>query len=459
MQIVSDLQQRPRKGRLPMEKRLVPIYDIFSLVQLVVFVIHTVQTTIGAHRTFNNNFFLQSDFSLNEAIVIKTQDCVYNSTRSIYAFTGVDTSFTADNVNDVFVDQAIQMRLGIFVMAAAFAIGTTNRICIEVNFFVLKVRNFSFWKDILSAVEMLLLAYVFVIAASVAHPSGLLDDYLTHCGMQSRVYLPFISAATMWVFGGVGFGTYALGLVLYLSNTLPKYGIMTEAEIGEYKEWLRARRSEKEHTRMFIEQAKRAQARMMLMQSAEYPNSAGHNQQQGAAAMTAGGGQSLARSPGMMMVPMPMTPEQQVAMAASAYPYTATNPNMNMNMNPYPYMEGIQQPGMNPNLPAPQMFGMQSELRAPQYRGSGGMPMMMMAQGPPPSVNMPRRRTAPSLSAPSSPQQEQMHEYQVQQQIQQRQQLLAAQQEQQAIQQQQLMIAMMGNMNSPGPNNNGNQYL
>lgn len=398
MQLVSDLQQRPRKGRLRMEKRIVSFYDLCSIVQLATWLAHTVQTTIGAHRTFTNSIFVQNRFSLTSPLLYKTQGCVYNSTRSIYAFRGVRTSFTPDSINDVFVDDAIQMRLAIFIMAVAFAVGSVNRMCVEANFFVLKKRNFYFWKDIISAVELLLLSYVFVIAVSAESPAGLLRGYLKHCNVESEVYLPFVPLAALYTFGSVGFATYAVGLFLYLHNSLPKYGIMTPAEIDEYKEWLRARKAEKAQSRAFIEQAKQIQARLMLLQSAEYPTGTGTGPQQHHLSLNPAAA-SMAAALQPMYPPIgPLPPQQQLAMAASgAFPY----------LYPYPSMEGLPQMAANPNLPPPQRFGMQPGLATPLTSGMRGMqppppqqqqhlsagpPPAPIPLGPPLSVNMPRRR-------------------------------------------------------------------
>lgn len=419
MQLVSDLQQRTKKGRLKIEKQIVSFYDLCSLVQLTVFLIHTVTTMIGANRTFKNYIIVENNFELAPALTYKTQNCKYNTVRSIYAFSSVNMTFTADSINDVFVDQAIQMRLAIFVCVVTFVVGGVNRMLVEANLFVVKYRNFYFWKDIISATELILLAYVAQITAAIDPPKQLLHDYLRYCGVVGNAYLPFISTINLWVFVGVGYFTYVVGLVIYLNNTLPKYGIMTPAEIEEYKAWLRARRAEQEQSRMLIEEARKAHARIHMMNTADY---------------RLGGGVPVAPATMMPSLPPPlMVPGAGVGPNQMAYPY------------PYPYPYAMY-PGFPPPPPGASMAavgGTPGDVRLPppQMFGAGMMPMqgppvpndvaanmalygMMPPQGPvpyglspemnagmsmsmqdaaQPPINMPRRRLAPGTSQGSSP--------------------------------------------------------
>jgi hypothetical protein len=407
MQLVSDLQQRPKKGRLKVEKRIVLLYDLCSVVEFSVFLIHTVTTMIGASRTFSNYIIRMNDFALAPALMYKTQNCTYNTVRSIYAFQDVNMTFTANSINDVFVDQAIQMRLAIFICAVAFVVGGVNRSLVEANVFVIKYRNFYFWKDILSATELILLAYVAQIAAAIDPPKHLLRDYLRHCGIEGNAYLPFISTINLWVFVGVGYFTYVVGLPIYLNNTLPKYGIMTPAEIEEYKTWLRARRAEQEQSRMLIEEARKAHARIHMMNTADY---------------RLGSGVPVAPASMMPSYPAPMVPgvmePNQMAYLRPymyPYPYGGAYPGwMPGAMPPNIAMPGGI-PGMpgDPRLPPPQMFGagmmpigntaMMQPQQPPQPPEMPAGAPLLVNEGSQPPINMPRRRIVPSASPSNSP--------------------------------------------------------
>ncbi|GET88217.1 hypothetical protein, conserved [Leishmania tarentolae] len=270
MQLVSDLQQRPKRGRLWIEKSIVPFYDLCTGVQLIMFLIHTVTTIDSASRTFTRHIIVQNDFELAPSLVYKTRNCSFSTVRDIYAFNAVNMTFTQSSVNDVFVDQAIKMRLAIFVCGATIVVGSLNRMLVEANVFVIKFRNFYLWKDMISAAELLLLAYVIQIVATVRSPAILLQDYLRHCGVAANFYLPFVSTINLWVFAGVGYFTYVVGLIIYLNNALPKYGVMTPEEIEEYKAWVRSRRAEQEQVRMLVDEAKRAHARLHMLSNADY---------------------------------------------------------------------------------------------------------------------------------------------------------------------------------------------
>lgn len=94
MQVVSDLQQRPRKGRLRIEKMMVRFNELCTLVQLVTFVVHTVTTVTSARHTFANPFMRTSPFALVPSLVYKTSHCNYTAVRSIDAFDQVQVRFT-----------------------------------------------------------------------------------------------------------------------------------------------------------------------------------------------------------------------------------------------------------------------------------------------------------------------------------------------------------------------------
>lgn len=128
MHIVSDLQQRPRKGRLRIEKMMVHFNDLCTLVQLITFVVHTVTTVTRARQTFANSFMKNSPFALVPSLVYKTRSCNYTASLSIDAFSHVQVSLTPLNVNDIFVDHAIQMRLAIFIAVVAVFMAIVNRL-------------------------------------------------------------------------------------------------------------------------------------------------------------------------------------------------------------------------------------------------------------------------------------------------------------------------------------------
>ncbi|EPY34739.1 hypothetical protein STCU_01363 [Strigomonas culicis] len=368
MQVISDLQQRPNKGRLTIEKSIVSFYDLCTLTQIVTCIIHAVQTRVCAARTFQNNFFASSTFELAPSIVYKTANCTFNATRDIYAFNQVEMTFNASSINDVFVDQAVQMRLSIFIMIVALFLGIVNHSCVENNFFVIEIRNFTFYKDLLSSTEIILLCYVMQIAAASHPPALLLRDYLSYCGITKHVFLPYLGNATMYVFAAVGFTSYLVGLFFYLWNSLPKYGVMSPAEIEEYKAWLRQRKAEMEQSRVFIEQAKRLHAQIQLMQTADF---------------SMGRGKDGAREQVPIVPPPPVYPS--TAYAPPNYPYA--NPAL---------PPGMVYPPVNPNMPAPQLFGVgaPSAFLPPGYTPATYMQgSAAHASG----TSMPRKRNVPNM--------------------------------------------------------------
>ncbi|ORC88914.1 uncharacterized protein TM35_000141250 [Trypanosoma theileri] len=266
MHVVSDLQQRPNKSRLKCEKRIVPFYDICSVVQFVCLVIHTTKVVMTARCTFAHSLWSKNNLELVPPLVMKLDSCYYMTTRStLYAFKDVSVELFLSGVSDVFADHAIQMGLAIFFCAFTLFFGAVNRSAVENNFFSYRWRNFVFRKDLIAALEIAMLCLVLRTALMATAAGSLLEDYLRYCKVVSRAYLPFCTVVPLFVFVGAGFATYVVGCVLYLYNALPKYGIMTEEEIVDYKVWLRGRRARIEEAKRAAEAAKLANMRLQLM--------------------------------------------------------------------------------------------------------------------------------------------------------------------------------------------------
>ncbi|EKF28950.1 hypothetical protein MOQ_007283 [Trypanosoma cruzi marinkellei] len=264
MHVVSDLQRRPNKGRLKSEQHMMFLHDIVTIVQIVCFLIYTTNFLIASRRTFVHSVWLPNPLQLVPALIVKTRECRFEVTKSnLYAFRDVHLVLSLQNSDDIFADHAIQMLLAIFFCGSALLFGVLNRSLVEHNFFSVSWRNFTLRKDIFSAFEIVMISLVLRTSLMANVSGGLLKEYLTHCGVVSDAYLPFCSLVPLFLFVSVGYFVYLFGTVVYLCNALPKYGIMSEAEIAEYKIWLRNRQERVREAKRAAEEAKRAN---MLLQ-------------------------------------------------------------------------------------------------------------------------------------------------------------------------------------------------
>ncbi|EKG00643.1 hypothetical protein TCSYLVIO_008404 [Trypanosoma cruzi] len=259
MHVVSDLQRRPNRGRLKSEKRVMFLHDIATVVQIVCFLIYTTNFMIASKRTFVNSVWLRNPLQLVPALIFKTRNCRFDVTKTnLYAFRNVHLVLSINNTDDIFADHAIQMFLAIFFCGFALLLGVVNRSLVQHNFFSVSWRNFTLRKDILSAFEIVMISLVLRTSLMANVSGGLLKEYLTHCGLVSDAYLPFCSLVPLFLFASVGYFVYLFGSAVYLCNALPKYGIMSEAEIAEYKVWLWERRERVREAKRAAEEAKRA---------------------------------------------------------------------------------------------------------------------------------------------------------------------------------------------------------
>ncbi|KAH9601242.1 hypothetical protein LSM04_000623 [Trypanosoma melophagium] len=266
MHVVSDLQQRPNKSRLKCEKRILPFYDLCSVVQFVCLVIHSTKVVMAAKCTFVSSLWSRNPLKIVPSLAMKLDVCNFTTRRStLYAFKDVPLGLYSLGANDIFADHTIQMCLAIFFCAFTLLFGVLNRSAVENNFFTFRWRNFVFHKDIIAALEFAMLCLVLRTALMANTAGTLLEDYLQYCDVFSRAYLPFCPLMQLFVFVGTGFFTYVVGCALYLYNALPKYGIMTEEEIVDYKVWLRSRRARIEEAKRTAEAAKLANMRLRIM--------------------------------------------------------------------------------------------------------------------------------------------------------------------------------------------------
>ncbi|CCW66367.1 unnamed protein product [Phytomonas sp. Hart1] len=337
MQVVSDSQRRPSKGRLKIEKRIIDFVHLCTSAQLVMIFYFIVKLFLAVNCTFDHSIFITNEFALNPVLKYKTKSCTYSTVRDFNAFNGITLTLDASNVDIIFADHVFEMKSILILSLLTVFFGILNRIFIDINFFSLKIRNMDLQKDIFSATELLLLTYLVQSTYFSRSRSSLLRDYLSHCGVTSMKYLPWVSVNGLFIVASVGYLTYLITLIIYLRNTLPKYGIMTPDEIEEYKAWLRLRKAESEQARVFIEQAKMAHARMFYLRNRTLPiESSG-----------------LHGSISHQAIPTPMNMLHLTTQNTSLAEAGLGNPCYDI----YSNMSSAQ------NLPPPQMFGGQPELQ------------------------------------------------------------------------------------------------
>lgn len=265
MQLVSHYLQRPSKNRLPSEKNIILFYDICFAIQAVCTIVHIVRTIDACKQTFKHNIIISEPFILQDFLQYKLKGCSVTMTHNMYAFQNVQVTLKSEDILPVLADLVIEMRLGMFIAGLASILGLLNRGFVENNVFaIVSIRNVVIWKDVVSAMELAFLAYILQIAAATETPRAVLQTMFSTCGIERKVTIPFVDAISLYVCASVGFLTYVVSLVLYLIHTLPKYGVLNEVEIEEYKERLRRSKIVTSETRRQVEEAKEAHARLQF---------------------------------------------------------------------------------------------------------------------------------------------------------------------------------------------------
>lgn len=265
MQLVSHYLQRPAKRRLPSEKNIIPFFDLCVVVQATAIIVHSVVLVNSSKQTLSSGILGGDSLVVQEYLTYKLESCELNVTQSLDAFRSVSVNLTGENFFPLLADFIALMRLGMIIGIITVIIGAFNRLLVELNTFVLfSYRNLVIWKDIVSAVELLLLVILFVIAALADSPRRLLAEFFMSCGVKSRVSLPFVTVTPLYVCAGVGFFAYAVSFAFYLYHTLPKYGVLNAEEIEDYKVRLERRKNAHALTMAQLQKTKEEHARLQL---------------------------------------------------------------------------------------------------------------------------------------------------------------------------------------------------
>ncbi|CBH09025.1 hypothetical protein, conserved [Trypanosoma brucei gambiense DAL972] len=266
MHVVSEIQRRPNKARLKSEKYIVHFYSLCTLVQLVCLIVFVTQFDMASNRTFTSSLWVENPFELAPSLVWLSKRCSHSvQNERVFAFTGVSVNISDKVVGVMFAALATEMHATFFLAVTALLVGAINRYAVKANFFEFKWRNFNVRKDCFFATEIVLISALLhsVLLAEDTH--RMLHDYLDHCNTRSRGFLPYCSTVPMIIFITFAFATYFFGFLVYMWNALPKYGIMSDEEVVEYREWLRRREESVAEVKRMEEEVRRANTRLQLM--------------------------------------------------------------------------------------------------------------------------------------------------------------------------------------------------
>ncbi|KAG8347185.1 hypothetical protein ERJ75_000880000 [Trypanosoma vivax] len=270
MHVVSDLQRRPKKARLKSEFLITKFYSLCTLLQLVCVVVYTTQYCIYAKRTFVNSVWKPNDLQLTPSLSWLVKNCSHRVTETyIYAFSGVSVLVSSESAEEMLAELAARMLWTVFFSIAVLVIGVANRFAVKKNFFEFTWRNFVVRKDLLFAADVVclsLLARAFFMADA---PRRILLSYMEHCNSGLKGYMPYCSLTPLFIFIITSCFAYVLGGVVYLFNTLPKHGVMSEEEIVEYEKWKQRRQERAREMKRMQEEIRKENLRRHLMVESE----------------------------------------------------------------------------------------------------------------------------------------------------------------------------------------------
>jgi hypothetical protein len=218
MHVVGEVQRQPSKKRHVTEKLIGALYDIGIVIKYVTFLIIVATTTIAANRTFGDGFWSPSGYLLSPILTYKLQGCEYHVVRSIYAFHNVSVTITGHNVAELMTDFGGQLRTLIVLSGIALFLGAVNREIFRHNRFFIRWRHMYFHKDVITTVEVLLLALIFYTTFHLADQQSLLTDALHGCGVKRSAYLPFVSLTPMYVFIAAAATSFVIATCVLVYN-------------------------------------------------------------------------------------------------------------------------------------------------------------------------------------------------------------------------------------------------
>nr|CCC89384.1 conserved hypothetical protein [Trypanosoma congolense IL3000] len=270
MHVVSDLQRRPKTARLASERAVMQFYSLCSLIQLVCLIVHVTQFDMASSRTFRYSVWTSNPLELTPQLRWITSKCTLQVTsQDVFAFSNVSLTISEANVHEMFASFASTMHAAFLLSALALIFGVLNRQAVAANFYEFRWRNFVLRKGVISALELVfIIALIYILAMSKA-PHRLLYEYLEFCKAKTKGSLPYCTTAPIVLFITSSLATYFIGTIVYLRNAAPRYGVMSEEEVGEYMEWLRNREERRLEVKRMMEEMKQASVRLKLVLDSE----------------------------------------------------------------------------------------------------------------------------------------------------------------------------------------------
>ena len=150
----------------------------------------------------------------------KTVNCSYTYGATHYGFTDLELTVNERNQGLFFVNLAVSVRYVIFQAFIVFIVGAINKLIFDLNIFEAKWKHLRVHKEILTMIELALLALTInqlVIVDRVAEPLRL---YLKHgCGVVNERSLPFQAPfVSLYVSCIVVLFMHAVTFIIYISN-------------------------------------------------------------------------------------------------------------------------------------------------------------------------------------------------------------------------------------------------
>jgi hypothetical protein len=231
MHIVPEDQKRPKKGRTAAERVFRRVNDITMLVQLVCWLYYTSTLTRRGATTMATDLWAGfPSFVLSPVLEYKLTNCSFTTVASIYAFSDMNMTLNKANSTELIADLIGHMRLIVIISAFAMLVGGLNKLLFSLNVFHWRYHHLYLHKDILTAVEVVMLGYQMMLLITVEPQKELIGNFFRYCGVKQSNYLPFLSSASLWVFFGVTVGVHAFSILFHLLYALPKDGFVDDAD-------------------------------------------------------------------------------------------------------------------------------------------------------------------------------------------------------------------------------------
>lgn len=231
MHLLGDDQRRHRKNRSGSEKFFKRANTFIVAIQLACFLISISRISIAANKTFKGSMFFPKDFELEKVIANKTGNvnCSSSFNEQFFGFDEVNLTVTSKNRGYFFANLAYRLRYVVGANAATIVLGGANKLIMDFNKMEFVYHQLVFHKEIITLLEICLLAFNVYQLGVCEMWGSILRDFLESCGVDSETSIPYVVPLIEMYFSCIfALCCHTVTLIIHCVNASKKGGMTRE---------------------------------------------------------------------------------------------------------------------------------------------------------------------------------------------------------------------------------------